>query len=415
MVINVAMPKLGMTMEQGKIIEWKKKEGEKVQAGEIIMIIETEKVTYEVESPGTGILHIIVEEGAEVPVGEVVGVLAVDQAEYDTMVTGKVVGAVSAAAFQEAPVSQEQAAPVVSISERRPAEKVRISPIARKLAEEKGFDISLIPGTGPEGRITREDVLNYEKMQTAPAPKKEAEVKIPPSVPVEEKKVIIKRTGMRKIIAQKMLQSKVEAAQTYMSNKVDATAVLEFRKQLLPYAEKKANVRVTITDILMKITAFALKEHPIMNSRYTEQGDLVIKDIHMGMAMALPEGLIVPVIWNIDKKFIIEVAKERVSLIERGRKGKLTPDDIKGSTFTFSALGMYGIEEFTAIINQPENAILAVAAIMDKPWVVNGQIVIRPIMNVNLTYDHRTIYGADAAKFMATLKMFIENPLLVLA
>jgi pyruvate dehydrogenase E2 component (dihydrolipoamide acetyltransferase) len=213
-----------------------------------------------------------------------------------------------------------------------------------------------------------------------------------------------------------MLESTTEvAAQTYMSNSVDATAIQDYRKQLLPYAEKKANVRVTITDILMKITAFALKEHPIINSRYTEDGDILMGDVHMGMAMAVAEGLIVPVIWNADKKSIIQIAQDRVSLIERGRAGKLTPDDIKGSTFTLSALGMYGIEEFAAIINQPENGILAVATIIDKPWVVDGQLTIRPIMKVNLTYDHRTIYGVDAADFMATLKLFIENPLMVLA
>jgi pyruvate dehydrogenase E2 component (dihydrolipoamide acetyltransferase) len=277
------------------------------------------------------------------------------------------------------------------------------------MAKEKGLDIGLIPGSGPGGRITREDVLNFKE---GAAPTREA-VGIPASPEPEQ---VIKRTGMRRIIARKMLESTTEvAAQTYMSNSVDATAIQDYRKQLLPYAEKKANVRVTITDILMKITAFALKEHPIINSKYTEDGDILKGDVHMGMAMAVAEGLIVPVIWNADKKSIIQIAQDRVSLIERGRAGKLTPDDIKGSTFTLSALGMYGIEEFAAIINQPENGILAVATIIDKPWVVDGQLTIRPIMKVNLTYDHRTIYGVDAADFMATLKLFIENPLMVLA
>jgi len=153
----------------------------------------------------------------------------------------------------------------------------------------------------------------------------------------------------------------------------------------------------------------------VINTRFTEEGDLWLQDIHMGMAMAMKDGLIVPVIWNIDKKSIIEIAKDRISLIDRGRNGKLTPDDMKGSTFTLSAMGMFGLEEFYAIVNQPENAILAVGAIIDKPWVVDGQIVVRPIMNVGLTYDHRTIDGAKAGQFMQTLKTFMENPMMVLA
>jgi len=473
MAIDVRMPKLGMTMEVGKIVEWKNEEKDNVNEGEILLVVETEKVLYEVESPGAGILHIIVAEEEEVPVGELIGRIAADQAEYAAVSEGKVAvaaggGGVVAEPSPTPPVAADQ--PLPAAAERKPGERIKISPRAKKGAKEKGLDISLISGTGPGGRITEDDVLHYEKQQAsvtvpeeiaapmgeagekvritpvamkmakekgldisvipgtgprgkitredvlnfevAEAPTREA-VGIPASPEAEQ---VIKRTGMRRIIARKMLESTTEvAAQTYMSNSVDATAIQEYRKQLLPYAEKKANVRVTITDILMKITAFALKEHPIINSRYTEDGDILMGDVHMGMAMALAEGLIVPVIWNADKKSIIEIAKDRVSLIERGRAGKLTPDDIKGSTVTLSALGMYGIEAFAAIINQPENAILAVATIIDKPWVVDGQLTIRPIMNVNLTYDHRTIYGVDAAEFMATLKLFIENQLMVLA
>jgi len=297
------------------------------------------------------------------------------------------------------------------------AEKIKISPVAKKMADEMRLDISKIQGSGTGGRITKEDIerhVSTAKMAKAPAVRQAPAAAASFSASAEADR-LVKFTGMRRIIAQKMLQSKVQAAQAYMSNNCDASAIQEFRKQLLPYAEKKAGIRVTITDIMMKITACAIKEHPVINTRYTEEGDLWLKDIHMGMAMALKEGLIVPVIWNIDKKSIIEIALERVSLIDRGRSGKLTPDDMKGSTFTLSTMGMYGLEEFYAIINQPENAILAVGAIMDKPWVVDGQIVIRPIMNVGLTYDHRTIDGARAGEFMRTLKLFIENPMMVLA
>jgi len=465
MAVDVTMPKLGLTMETGKIVEWKKNEGEQVQEKEVLLVVETEKITYDVESPATGILHIISPIESEVPVTELIGVIAADKAEYDKIVA-EGVPAAAPAATEAAVVSPSAAQPTsrtVSAPMRAPGERIKASPQAKRLANEKGLDLSLIPGTGPQGRITEKDVLAFEataasaeKIKISPVAKKMAEemglaisqiqgsgpggriikedverhaaakvAKAPaaqqapaaaaPSTAPGEGDRLVKFTGMRRIIAQKMLQSKVEAAQAYMSNNVDASAIQSFRKQLLPYAEKKAGVRVTITDIMMKITACAIKEHPVINTRYTEEGDLWLKDIHMGMAMALQEGLIVPVIWNIDKKSIIEIAQERVSLIDRGRSGKLTPDDMKGSTFTLSTMGMYGLEEFYAIINQPENAILSVGAIMDKPWVVDGQIVIRPIMNVGLTYDHRTIDGAKAGQFMQTLKVFIENPMMVLA
>ena len=468
MATNVTMPKLGLTMETGKIIEWRKKEGDQVQEKEILLVVETEKITYEVESPASGILHIISPVESEVPVAELIGMIAADQAEYASISAGGAAakpaaapsaGAPAAAAAPAAVSAPTTAAPPAPA--RTPGERVKASPLAKRLAREKDLDISLISGTGPEGRITQKDVLAYEasapssRIPITPVAKKMAEERgvdialvkgtgpggrivkedieayaaakpakapaaaqpdaaKPAEKPAEGDK-LVKFTGMRKIIAQKMLQSKVQAAQAYMSNNCDASAIQAFREQLLAYAEKKFNIRVTITDIMMKITACAIKAHPVINTRFTEEGDLWLKDIHMGMAMSLKDGLIVPVIWNIDKKSVIGIAKDRASLVDRGRTGKLTPDDMKGSTFTLSAMGMFGLEEFYAIVNQPENAILAVGAIIDKPWVVNGQIVVRPIMNVGLTYDHRTIDGAEAGRFMQTLKLFIENPMLCLA
>ena len=464
MATNVTMPKLGLTMETGKIVEWKKQEGQEVQEKEILLVVETEKITYDVEAPATGILHIISPVESEVPVAELIGIIAADKAEYDSVAAGSAPTAAPAAAprVQEAAAPPSAAtrpsAPAPSVPARAPGERIKASPLAKKLAREKDLDISLIPGTGPEGRITKKDVLAFEasapRVKITPVAKKMADemgidaasiqgsgpggkitkedverhaaaAKAPAapaaapataaaSAPSEEDR-LVKFTGMRRIIAQKMLQSKTEAAQAYMANNCDASAIQDFRKQLLAYSEKKHGVRVTITDIMMKVTAAAIQAHPVINTRYTDEGDLWLKDIHMGMAMALKDGLIVPVIWNINKKSIIEIAKDRVELIDKGRNGKLTPDDMKGSTFTLSAMGMFGLEEFYAIINQPENAILAVGAIIDKPWVVDGQIVVRPIMNVGLTYDHRTIDGAEAGRFMQTLKLFIQNPTMCLA
>jgi len=470
MATNVTMPKLGLTMETGKIIEWKKQEGDQVQEKEILLVVETEKITYEVESPAAGILHIIAPVESEVPVAELIGMIAADKAEYETISAGTAPAERGAAVAPGGPQAAPRTPAAAAFSSvaappapvRAAGERIKASPLAKRLVREKGLDISLMLGTGPGGRIIRKDVLSFEesapsaRIPLSPVAKKMAEemgfdvsqvqgsgpggrvmkedierhaaaakaVKAPaaaqqaaakPSGKPAEGDRVVKFTGMRRIIAQKMLQSKVQAAQAYMANNCDASAVQSFREQLLSYGEKKFGVRVTITDIMMKITACAIKAHPVINTRYTDEGDLWLQDVHMGMAMALKDGLIVPVIWNCDKKSVIEIAKDRASLVERGRSGKLTPDDMKGSTFTLSAMGMFGLEEFYAIINQPENAILAVGAIIDKPWVVNGQIVVRPIMNVGLTYDHRTVDGAEAGRFMQTLKLFIENPMLCLA
>jgi pyruvate dehydrogenase E2 component (dihydrolipoamide acetyltransferase) len=259
------------------------------------------------------------------------------------------------------------------------------------------------------GRIRRADV-------------ERAILRQPPSQPAGpagaqrgEKGKLVKITGMRKIIAQKMLASKVETAQIYMSNTIHAAKILECREKALPVVEKRVGVRLTITDVLMKITAAAISLHPVMNTRWTPEGILWLDDIHMGMAMALEEGLVVPVIWDIGQKSLAEIAMARAELVEKGRKGKLIPDDMKGSTFTFSSLGMYGIEEFCPIINQPESAILGVGAILDQPVVMNKEVVVRPLMKVTLSYDHRVIDGARAAEFMKTLKESMEEPILTLA
>ena len=391
------MPKLGLTMTEGLIVEWKKNEGDKVQKGEILFVLETEKVTYEVEAPEDGVLSkIVVQEQETVPVGAVVAYL-LKPGESTAELTD--VPAV-------APAAEET---TVEIKAETPAagalvnERIKATPLAKKIAREYGIDISTITGTGPSGRIVKADV---EKA-------KEIIARKPSETSSEEK--LVKLTGMRRAIAKNMLTSKTEAALAYMGNSVDATKIQELREMLLPYVEKKHGVRVTITDIMMKITGAAICEHPVINTRWTDKGILYLEDVHMGMAMALDNGLIVPVIKDINKKGISQITMDRIELISKGRGGRYTPDDIKGGTFTLSAMGMFGLENFSAIINQPESAILAVAAIMDKPVAFNGEVVIRPMMNFTLTYDHRTIDGAEAGKFCRTLKEMMENPMLALA
>jgi len=464
MAIELTMPKLGLTMETGKITEWKKNEGEQVKKGEILLVVETEKITYEVEAPGDGILHIVVPVEGEVPVAELIGYLAADKAEYDKVAAGGAAPAAAgapAAATAPAPAAapaSAAAAPAAATPARAPGERVKSSPYARKLADEAVIDIALVAGTGPVGRvvakdveafkesgprirmtpvaakmaadlkldaaqitgtgpggkITREDIEQFTARQktpaaAAPADKKTGEVKM------EEGDKLVKLTSMRKVISRKMLESTNQAAQAYMTNSIDATLIQEFREKILKNAEKKHGVRVTITDFVIKITAMALERHPVVNTRWTADGILFLKNINVGMAMAIKDGLVVPVIHNANKKSIIQIAKDRTALIDKGRNGKLGPAEMTGGTFTVSAMGMFGTELFSAIINQPENAILGVGAIIDKPVVVNKQIVIKPMMNLTLTYDHRTIDGADAGRFLQTLKELHDDPMLILA
>jgi pyruvate/2-oxoglutarate dehydrogenase complex dihydrolipoamide acyltransferase (E2) component len=283
------------------------------------------------------------------------------------------------------------------------------------MADEAGLALASIAGTGVNGKIMKEDVekaIAAAKQAPAAAPEKKAAEA--PAVAAGDR--MEKLTSMRKVIARKMLQSCNEAAMAYMTYEIDATAIQDFREKILKSAEKKHGVRVTITDFMLKLTAMALRQHPVINTRWVEgQGILFLDEINVGMAMAIKTGLVVPVIKTTDKKSIIEIAKDRTALIDKGRGGKLGPNEMTGGTFTVSAMGMFGTDVFTAIINQPENAILGVGTIKDKPVVVKGQIVIRPMMNLSLTYDHRTIDGADAGRFMQTLKEYMEDPMMTLA
>lgn len=406
MPVEIVMPKLGLTMTEGLIVEWRKKEGDPIKKGDILFVLETEKVTYEVEAPEDGTIgKILVKEQETVPVGAIVAYL-LKPGESAAAITATPAAAPKAEAAAPAPAaaSAAAAAPAAPAGGR-----VKASPLARKVAREYGIDLAAVAGTGPGGRVLRQDV---EKAKAAGIQKPAAAAPAPAAPAAEEK--LVPFTGMRRTIAKKMLQSKVESAQTYMSNTVDASKLQQYREALLPFVEKKYGVRLTITDLMMKVTAAALREHPVVNTRWTDKGILYLPEVHMGMAMALDEGLIVPVIKSINAKSLGQIAVDRTALIKKGKTNSFLPDDIKGSTFTLSAMGMFGIEQFTAIINQPENAILGVAAIIDKPVVVKGQIVIRPMMNVNLSYDHRTIDGAEAGKFMQTLKAFIEDPVMIL-
>ena len=296
------------------------------------------------------------------------------------------------------------------------ANKFRITPVADKMAKENNIDLKQVAGTGPAGKITKEDIEAYlARAKAAPAAAAASAEQKTGGEKVSEGDKLVKLTSMRKVISRKMLESCNQAAMAYMTNGVDATAIQEFREKILKSVEKKHGVRVTITDFVIKLTAMAIERHPVINTRWTNDGILFLQDINIGMAMSIKDGLIVPVIRNANKKTITEIAKDRTALIDKGRNGKMGPAEMTGGTFTVSAMGMFGTELFTAIINQPENCILGVGAIIDKPVVVNKQIVIRPMMNLSISYDHRTIDGADAGRFLQTIKELHEDPMLVLA
>jgi pyruvate dehydrogenase E2 component (dihydrolipoamide acetyltransferase) len=393
MTLQVLMPKVGLTMTEGRIVEWKKREGEPVEKGEILFVFETEKVAFEVEAAHSGFLARILKQVDEtVQVGEVVGLLTESEEGRAELNREKPPDP------KERPELPGPETPGPDVRADR-GEKVRATPMARRIARERGIDLENVSATGAGGRIRMEDVESAAG--SAPSPQ---------GAPEEAEGRLVKLSGMRKIIAERMMAGKRETAQIYMTVSIDATNLLETRERL-PLLGKSEGVRPTITDLLMKICASAVSSHPILNTRWTSEGILWLDAIHMGMAMALEEGLIVPVIRDIGKKTLSEIAKERTAIVEKGKSGKLTPDEMKGSTFTISSLGMFGIEEFAAIINPPESAILAVGAILDKPVAIDKQIVVRPVMKMTLSYDHRVIDGAKAAGFMMTLKELIETRL----
>lgn len=404
----IVMPKVGLTMTEGKIVEWKKGVGQKVEKGEIIFVFETEKVSFDVDATQSGFLaRIIVGEGETVPVGTEVAILS-DAQGGDTAVPQPSAEAAAEVAVQSAAAAGPPIAAAAGTST-----KVRATPLARRIARSKGLDLAQIAAASASPRLKKIDVESFIEQSAAPSPTPPANAAAAPAPGAHGR--LVKLTSMREIIARKMLASTAEAAQAYMVVSVDAGNLLEARQRLVPLLEKQTGVRPTLTDLLAKIVAVAISRHPVVNTRWTPEGIVWFEAIHMGIATALDDGLVVPVISDIGAKKLSAISAERKNLIDRARAGKLPPEQMRGSTFTISSLGMFGVEEFSAIINQPESAILAVGAIIDTPVARAGAVVIRPIMKLTLTYDHRIVDGAKAAAFVSTLKDVIEEPLLALA
>ncbi|HVT87314.1 MAG TPA: dihydrolipoamide acetyltransferase family protein [Tepidisphaeraceae bacterium] len=416
MPVEITMPQLSDTMSEGTVVKWLKKEGDKVKAGEIIAEIETDKATMEMEAFDAGTIAAIdAKEGSKVKVGDRIALLATGNETVDQVKKGGGAASkskeASAPAAASQPASTPPAAPVPSTPQRTspPAQttsKLRISPLARKIAADRGIDPSQIQGSGPGGRIVQRDLENA-KPGSAPAPSAPA-APMPARIPSGQTQVI-QLTKMRSVIAQRLQQSKQQVPHFYETMDIDVEELSTMRAKINKQLEKD-NIRLSLGDFITKGISVALQRHPGMNAHYSGTQITRFADVHMGMAVALPDGLIVPVLRNVNQMGIKEIRQRSADLIDRARAQKLKGDELSGATFTVSNLGTYGIKEFSAIINPPEVGILAIGSAEKRAVIRNDSIVARTVMNVTLSADHRAVDGASAAEFLRTLKELLEEP-----
>jgi len=375
MVNKVIMPKLGETMEEGEIIRWLKKEGEEIKEGEPLLEIATDKANMEVEAPVSGVLRkILASEGKLVPVTEVIAYIA-DSMEEE--IPGEV----------EEEGEETEEAP--------PSRMIKASPLAKKLAREHNVDLSKVEGTGPGGRIVKEDVLKLIKKESPP----EGETAL---------------SNVWKIVADRMQKSKREIPHFYLTAEVNFSQIARMREELNVELTQGKGIHLTYTDLLIKACGYGLKEVPRINSTFKEGKIYSSSEINVGLAVAREEGLVVPVIKNVDRKDLFQIAEEREELIKKAKENRLSLEELEGSSFTLSNLGMFGIKNFNAIINPPQVCILAVGEIKDRVVADQGKIEIRPVVEMTLSCDHRVIDGLIGAKFLQKIKERLERPSLLL-
>ncbi len=390
MITKVVMPMLGWTMKEGTIVTWLKKEGEGVEKGEPLLEVETGKVLKDIESPGTGILRIIlIPEESTVPVTEILAIIAEPQEDIpdlQNMIE-------KAKVLLESPEATSIEKSEDRIIKKHPVKR-KISPVAKKIAEKNNIDFNRITGTGPNGRIVRKDVFEFIEM-----------TKYMPRV-----KEVIKLTGIRKITADRLSFSYRTAVHVTITMAMNMLEMVKLRHKLLPEIEKKVQSRVTYTDMLVKVLAQTLEEYPILNSTLEDEEIKILENINIGIAVDTGIGLVVPVVREANKKSLTEIALLTKKLIEKARSGNLALNEATGGSFTITNLGMFGIDQGTPIINPPEIAILGMGRIAEKPVVIDGRIEIRPMMNITLSFDHRVIDGALAARFLQNMKQKIEKP-----
>jgi pyruvate dehydrogenase E2 component (dihydrolipoamide acetyltransferase) len=406
MAAEVKLPRLGQGMESGTIVKWLKSEGDKVEKGEPLYELDTDKVTQEVEAEAGGVLlRIAVSEG-EVPVGTTIAFIGAEGEQLPDISTAAApeMSSGNGGKPQEAPVRQpegEPAAAPTTSSRQSPGGRVKASPLARRIARERGVELAAITGTGPEGRIIAEDVDRASA--GAPAAPTAAPV---PAGEVER----IPLTSIRRTIARRLTEAaQVPVFQLQVSaDMARANALVAGARELHP------EVKVSITDVLTKVCASALVRHPEVNVSFTDEALLRHPSANVGIAVAAPQGLVVPVVKSAERLSLAGIAAVRADLVDRARNQKLKQDDLTDGTFTISNLGMFGIEAFVAVLNPPQAAILAVGATEDRPVARDGQVAISPTMTMTLTVDHRAVDGAPAADFLGTVKAMLEEPGLAL-
>jgi pyruvate dehydrogenase E2 component (dihydrolipoamide acetyltransferase) len=410
MATRVVMEALSPTMEEGRVARWLKKEGDAVRSGDVLAEVETDKAIMELQARGDGTLRkIVVPEGGTTAVGNVVAVIAGRDEDVSALLEGqkgqqgqeRQERQQSAPAKSPAPAasaSSAASAPPASAAPAAEAGRVKASPLARRLASEKGVDLRVVRGSGPGGRIIRRDIAAAPAPSAAPAP------------PVAgEGWEDIPLTQIRKTIARRLAQSIGPIPHFFLTAEIDMERGAEARDALNGLGEGK----VSFNDVIIKTVAMALRQHPECNAWWQDDHIRVFHDVHLGMAVAVEEGLITPVIRHAHRKSLREISAEAADLAARARARKLTPEEYTGATFSISNLGMLGIDEFTAVINPPEAAILAVGALAEKPVAVNGTLVVRRRMRVTMSCDHRVIDGATGARFLQTVKRMLENPLAI--
>ncbi len=395
------MPQMGYDMREGTVVRWLRQEGDEVKRGENIAEIETDKAVVEMEALGSGILRkILVAEGNTVPVGTVIGLIAGADEPLPEVMAEK-----PAPVATEAPTAAPATPPVAAPPERAQPEPARAaapaSPVARRLAQEKGIDLSLLQGTGPGGRITKEDVLAFEVPPVAAAP-----AQAPAAEQVAE---TVPLTRMRQAIARLTSHAKREIPHFYVAADVDMTQAMSIRQGLNQTLEEQG-VRVTVNDFIIKACTIALQKHPAFNSFFQEDSLKVNSAINIGIAIAMEEGLMVPAILDCGSKSLAEIAQASRDLAERAQRGVLRPDEYTAATFSISNLGSFDVDSFVAIIHPPQSAVLATGTVKKQPVVRDDQVVVAQMMTATLSVDHRVADGAQGAQFLREIKQLLENP-----
>jgi pyruvate dehydrogenase E2 component (dihydrolipoamide acetyltransferase) len=420
MATEIKLPRLGQGMESGTVVRWLKQEGERVEKGEPLYELDTEKVTQEVEADASGVLLKIAVQEGEVPVGQTVAVIGEEgedvpapepEPEPDVVEAPQEEGSRAPARDEERERGREATAEAEpepepeAEPEPQPATadgRVKASPLARRIARERGIELAQVRGTGPEGRIVAEDV---ERAVAAPA-----RPAAPAAAPAEAE--VVPLTSIRKTIARRLTKA-WEAPVFQISMSADMTRAQELRERLVEMT-REGETKPTVSDVITKACAAALMRHPELNAHYEDEEVKRFPTADVGMAVATDRGLVVPVIRGAERLTLAEIAAARADLVTRSREAKLQQADLEGGTFTTSNLGMYGVEQFIAVLNPPQVAILAVGAIEEKAVVVDGDLEIKPMMSLTLTCDHRAVDGADAAEFLGTVRALLEEPALAL-